>query len=320
MKMPKVAIILLNYNGLKDTSECLESLKKINFENFEIIVVDNDSKNNEADILENNFKNFAKIIKSKENTGFAEGNNIGIRYALNNNHEYILILNNDTIVQPDFLKNIVLTSLESKADMVSPKIYDYYHKDKIDRLGQTYTKSGLCYDRKDNKYKLFSLSACCALYSSKLLNSIVDHDNYYDPDFFMYAEDFDLGFRTILMGYKAAISDQAIIFHKGSASAGKKSDFSLHYLHRNSMWVVLKNLPSKLLLRYIVWIIAMQFIIVLYYIFKGKAKLILKSKWDSLKYLPRILRKRKIIQDKRKISNKELMNMIENKLIIKELI
>ncbi len=318
--MPRVAIILLNYNGLKDTSECLESLKKINYDNYEVIVVDNASKNNEADILERNFKNFAKIIKSKENTGFAEGNNIGIRYAIKNNDDYILILNNDTIVQPEFLKNMILTSFHKKAEMVSPRIYDYYNRNEVDRLGQTYTKSGLFFDRKDTKYRLFTLSACCALYSVKLLNSVTENGNYYDPDFFMYAEDSDLGFRAILKNFKSAIANKAIIFHKGSASAGKKSDFSLHLLHRNSAWIIIKNLPTTILIRYFLWILLIQIIIVVYYIFKGKPKLILKAKWDSLKGFSKMLKKRKFIQKNRIISNKNLIKQIENKLIIKELI
>ena len=202
---PKVTIILVNFNGLKDTAECLKSLQKINYHHYQVLVVDNASNNNEADILQKTFGDFITVIKSDRNTGFAEGNNIGIRQALKNECAYVLILNNDTVVQPDFLDRLVATAQQVQADMVSPKICDYYQRDKIDRLGHTYTKSGLCFDRKNNQHQLFTLSACCTLYSRKLLIAVRENNNYFDPDFFMYAEDCDLGFRAILQGFKAVI-------------------------------------------------------------------------------------------------------------------
>jgi len=115
MQHPKVSIIILNWNGLKDTIECLESLKKITYPNYEVIVVDNDSKGNDADILEERYKNYIRVIRNKENLGFAGGNNVAIRQVLKEEKsDYILLLNNDTIVEPNFLEELIKIALQDE--------------------------------------------------------------------------------------------------------------------------------------------------------------------------------------------------------------
>ncbi|GAG89310.1 unnamed protein product, partial [marine sediment metagenome] len=108
MNQPKVSIITLNWDGLEYTIECLASLKKITYPNYEVIVVDNGSKGNDAQVLEEKFGDYIHIIKNDMNYGSRGGVNIGMRYFLNNsNSDYLLLLDNDTVVDPEFLTEMV---------------------------------------------------------------------------------------------------------------------------------------------------------------------------------------------------------------------
>src|SRR4030067_3270221 len=106
LNSPMISIIILNWNGLSDTLECLESVKKIDYPSFEIIVVDNGSTDGSATTISRLHPGVV-IIETGKNLGFAEGNNVGIRYALNNGSEYIFMLNNDTIVDPQIVKSFL---------------------------------------------------------------------------------------------------------------------------------------------------------------------------------------------------------------------
>ena len=134
-----VAIILLNYNGLNDTLECLDSVYKIDYPDFKVVVIDNGSKiKPKAQIL----KKFPQttVIENDENLGFAEGCNIGISYAMQKKYPYILLLNNDTVVDKNLLKNFVATALAQKTGGIfGAKILSYTQKNKIDNIGSFFS-------------------------------------------------------------------------------------------------------------------------------------------------------------------------------------
>ena len=127
MNYPKVSIIILNWNGLEDTIECLESLKKITHPNYEVIVVDNGSEGNDAQMLQERFGDYIHIIRNDKNYGFAGGANIGMRYVLNNSAaDYVLLLNNDTVVDPEFLTELVkVAEADPAIGITGGKIYYY---------------------------------------------------------------------------------------------------------------------------------------------------------------------------------------------------
>lgn len=127
---PLVYIITINWNGIDDTIECLDSLKGITYPNCKIIVVDNGSKNNQAEKIKEKFRNI-ELIKNKKNEGFVIANNQGIKLALKNGADYILLLNNDTIIKNDFL-NILIEYAEkdNNVGILSPKII-YYDSEMI---------------------------------------------------------------------------------------------------------------------------------------------------------------------------------------------
>ena len=129
--LPLVHIIILNWNGLKDTIECLESVYKLDYSNFKVVVVDNGSSDNSADVIYKNYPKIKLIINDK-NYGFTGGNNIGMKYAIDENTDYLWLLNNDTLIEKDCLYKIVKVAESSNTiGMVSPMIYYAETPDKL---------------------------------------------------------------------------------------------------------------------------------------------------------------------------------------------
>lgn len=127
MPWPKISIIILNWNGIKDTIECIDSILKINYTNYEIIVVDNRSSGNDVFELEKIYQDKIKILKNKKNYGFAKGNNEGIKYVFSEgNSDYILLLNNDTAVEENFLSELIKVAEQNhNYTILGPKMYYY---------------------------------------------------------------------------------------------------------------------------------------------------------------------------------------------------
>jgi len=132
MKYPHVSIIILNWNGKEDTIKCLQSLRKTRYSNYEIVVVDNGSTGDDVKVLGEIFGDYIHIIKNDRNYEFAEGNNIGMRYALKKDTDYILLLNNDTVVDPEFLTELVtMAESDPRFGILGSKIYFYDNPNKI---------------------------------------------------------------------------------------------------------------------------------------------------------------------------------------------
>jgi len=339
MFYPEVAIVILNWNGLENTEECLDSLKKIIYPNFKIILMDNGSENNEGEILKKEYGGFITLIQNKKNLGFAQGNNIGIEKTLEDPEiKYVFLLNNDTIVEPNFMEEVVKKFADSTVGMIAPKTINYYKRNEIDNLGIQFTKSGLSFNIKNNltmrprkvalgdhgaqqfnnETILFCPCGAAAFYSHELLKRLKKQDGYYfDPDFFAYAEDLDLGFRARLQGFKCVLEHNSIIYHKGSASTKTMGNLAIYHTYRNIIWVLLKNLPTPLFLRYLPKIIIGQLAIILLWILRGKPLLILRAYFHAFLGLPKMLRKRKIIQKNKKISNRDLDKLYTPEIFVK---
>lgn len=313
---PFVAIIILNWNGFNDTVECLNSLMKITYKNYRIILVDNCSKNNEADKLKNFFGDYIILIKNKENFGFAKGNNIGIKRALEMGADYVLCLNNDTVVDREFLTEMIKKANDVKIGMVGSRMLNFFDNSKIDNLGVTLTKSGLGFAIKNTDLKYFCPSGGSALYSAKMLKEISIDDDFFDSDFFMYVEDIDLAWRGLLLGYKAKFADKSIVYHKPSSSAKAGSDFSCYHGQRNHLWMMIKNLPKSILLKNSLYILFGQLASFTFYAKNAKLKIFFKSKKDALKNIRHFLTKRKKVQQKILISNEEIRKLFDKNIIL----
>ena len=154
MYYPKVSIIILNWNGLKDTLECLESVKKSDYPNYEIILIDNASKNREGEIIKSRFPELI-LVQNEMNLGFAGGNNIGMRYALKNGAYYVWLLNNDTVIESNTLSDLVAVAEKTpNAGLLSPLIYYYANPEQIQFCGSSFDKEDLQIKYINNKNKV----------------------------------------------------------------------------------------------------------------------------------------------------------------------
>jgi len=245
----KVFIILVNYNGADDTIECINSIKKISYSNYEIIVVDNCSTDNSVSVLENfSLEADFTLIKSDKNEGFSAGNNIGIKEVIKKDFDYILLLNNDTLVSPDFLDKLINGfDCSSKCGVTISKIY--YEKDR-DLLwydgGSLSLKTARTkhwhYHQKDTyevrqPQRVSFATGCCMCLSKKLIENV----GFLDEDYFLYEEDADYCCRILAAGYDIYYIPDSVIYHKVSSSTGKSSPLSQYYAVRNKYLLIRKN-------------------------------------------------------------------------------
>jgi GT2 family glycosyltransferase len=221
MNYPKVSIVILNWNGLEDSIECLESLKKITYSNYNVILIDNGSSGNDAQVLQTRFGDYIHLIKNDKTYGFAGGTNIGIKYSLEHSKpDYILSLNNDTIVDPKFLDRLVDAMESDKSiGITGPKVYYYDNKNYIQSLGAGLVMSiGMTFSIGKGKIdagkilqqRSVDYIGFCLLISTDLIKKI----GLLDETYFCYCEDADYSLRAKRAGYKVKCVPEAAIWHK----------------------------------------------------------------------------------------------------------
>ena len=251
---PSVAIILVNWNSYDFSVNCINSLNKCNYTNFKIILVDNGSKDSSLDKLSSQFKDI-HFIKNKSNLGFTGANNIGISKALKDNFDYVMLLNNDTLVKKDFLKHLIdRFKNDDKLGAIQPLICQMNNPDKIWNAGGKFlrliglpvvlgkgkklTNNGLIKNYTD------WISGCCIMLKSKIINDVGLLDN----SFFAYFEDVDWSLRIKEAGYFLGIETKSIIYHYESGSSKSKSNIEgnldpmIHYYNfRNHIKLIKKH-------------------------------------------------------------------------------
>jgi len=233
MNYPKVSIIILNWNGLEDTIECLESLKKITYPNYEVIVVDNASEGDDVKILKEKFGDYIHIIENDKNYGFAEGNNIGMRYALSSSAPtHLMLLNNDTVVAPDFLEELVkVAESEAEIGIVGPKIYYYdfegrknviwFAGGKIEWWRRwVYPHIGRN-DKDLPQYQNLTTVDWVSGAAMMLKSSIIRELSFLDSQYFFGDEDVDYCLRARKHGFKIVYVSTARVWHKVGVSRDK---------------------------------------------------------------------------------------------------
>ena len=240
-----VHIILLNYNGYKDTIDCIKSLQSIDYPNYKIVIVDNKSTNGSERYIKDFIQGMDDIhfIQTGQNLGFSGGNNVGIKWSLENNADYICLLNNDTTVEPDFLSILVKEMQENEEIGISAGKIMYYSRPDIIWSAGGYIDEGKCLGyhygincNDSNEYNIKKevtfLTGCLQLISADVLKKI----GLYDEEYFLYMEDVDFCYRAKLAGYKIIYVPNSKIYHKVSASTGgEQSPMVLYYMTRNVM-------------------------------------------------------------------------------------
>lgn len=266
--MKNILISLVNYNGKKNTLECLDSIKNLKIDSFNpiVLVVDNMS-NEKFNIKESYLPNIPlKIILNKNNLGFAGGHNIGISYALNHNIEYTLILNNDTYVDSNLIENLLQVFGESQdIGIVAPKIYFApgfeFHKKRYKKTdqGKVIWYAGGEMDWKnitgkhrgvdeidERQYEKISETDFASGAGMFVKNEVFNKIGKFNEKYFLYYEDSDFCLRTIKAGFKVIFAPKAILWHKNAGSTGGSgSELQDYYLSRNRLLFGVKYAPFK---------------------------------------------------------------------------
>lgn len=228
---PKVSIIILNWNGLGDTIECLESLKKINYPNYEVVVVDNASSGNDVQVLREKYNDYVHLIANDKNYGFSEGNNIGMRYALDSQCDYVLLLNNDTVVDPAFLTELVsVADSDHTIGIEGAKVYYYDFPNRLHTVGgKVYWWLGIIRhygDREDDR-RFDQATERDFVYATAMLirREVMDRISLLDSTFFFGIEEYDYCARAAKAGFKVVYVPNSKVWHKVGASRKKLPDY-----------------------------------------------------------------------------------------------
>lgn len=249
--MTSVLIVVLNWNGIEDTKECLDSLFKQTYQNYKIAVVDNGSIDDSVKQLKAIQEKHRDLIllKNEKNLGFDGGVNTGIRYALKNDFGAVALFNNDAIADKDWLKELVDELREDRGIVTGLLL----HRDgkTIDSTGDFYTTWGIPSPRSrgapasnaSGSGYVFGASGGASLYLVGLLKDI----GIFDETFFAYYEDIDISFRAQLAGYKVFYTNKAVAYHKQGATSSKIPGFTVHQTFKNLPLVFWKNIPFSLL-------------------------------------------------------------------------
>ena len=241
----KATVVIPNYNGLKFLKPCLESLKRQTEQDFALIIIDNASTDGSIEFIKEEYSSI-KLILNQENLGFSKAVNQGIAATKT---PYVILLNNDTVVQENFVKELVKVMDENPSCFsASSKMLSYHEKEKIDDAGDMINLFGWSFQRgnahKEEEYcqkkEVFSACAGAAIYRMEILEKI----GVFDPLHFAYLEDMDLGFRAKRYGYKNLFCPEAVVYHIGSATSGSSlSEFKVRLTARNQIFLWYKNMP-----------------------------------------------------------------------------
>ncbi len=322
MERPSVYIILLNWNGAVDTIECLESLKKCRYENFHVVVLDNASKDDSVvklreylsesaipfseyilrsdssfevvkrSIPRESFLRGVELIISEENLGFCAGNNRAMEFAVRHGADYLLVLNNDTVCEVDFLDHLVNTAMsEPRAGLIGGVICYYDEPDTIWWAGggfNSFLQTVRLYDRKPlnsikNKdiYETDLIIGCMML----IPRNIFLTTGGFDERFFIWSEDWDLSLKVRMEGYRLIVNPQARIYHKVGRALGILKPLDYYYGTRNNL--ILKKKYLHWFRRFLFisfWLIPRRIVRYIQFAMQGRFDLIYAGTYGIIDY------------------------------------
>jgi GT2 family glycosyltransferase len=319
--LPRVAVVIVNWNGDRFIEQCLQSLLAQTVTPFEIILLDNASTDGSLDIVRK-YPN-VKLMALDTNTGFARGNNLAITYA-DPSVEWIALLNPDAFADPNWLKNLLIAANNHpQVSAFGCKQINAGNPQILDGEGDAYHLSGLVWrsgygssvstqDKAESP--IFSPCAAAALYRRSALLEV----RGFDEDYFCYVEDVDLGFRLRLAGHQCLYVPSSIVHHVGSGSTGgQMSDFSVYHGHRNLVWTYVKDMPGFLFWLFLPLHLVLNIGSLVYFALRGQWNVIWRAKRDAFWGLPLAWQKRKQIQKHRKASIWDIWKVL-NKNVIKK--
>jgi len=296
-------VVIPNWNGERFLSTCLGSLRRQSYDDFDMVLVDNGSTDGSVAFARDNFPEIS-VLPLPENRGFSAAVNAGI---LASETEHVALLNNDTETDPKWLEALVeAADSYPEAGFFASKLVDFADRRVLDGAGDVLRRSGLPYrlghgepdgGRYDKTAFVFGACAGAAMYRRGMLDDV----GLFDEDFFANCEDGDLSFRAQLAGYRCLYVPGSVVYHMGSATFGRRSATSTRLGTRNSLCLLVKNLPAPLVPGFLPFILAGQLTRLVVTAATSTLKAHLEGLAGALRLLPLMVRKRREIQKRRQV-------------------
>ena len=311
---PLVSVIVLNYNAGELLLNCIESIKKSAYKNLEIIVVDNISTDKSQKICKEKYPDI-KLIQNDENFGYCEGNNIGIREA---EGDYIIILNPDTIVESNWIEELISAYNKFGEGLYQPKHLSLNEKTVYMSAGNMLNIFGFGYAREkgnkdENQFneieEIGYASGTCLFTSSAVLKKV----GLFDPFIFLYHDDLDLGWRASQLGIKSYYVPTSLIYHAESYSLKWNAE-KFYWLERNRKYCILTHYSKQTYSKIFPTLLAVDFFVWMFYLTKGFLWSKIRAELDIIKNRKAIKTKYEELESKKIVSDKELITKFSDSL------
>jgi N-acetylglucosaminyl-diphospho-decaprenol L-rhamnosyltransferase len=306
------SIVIVNWNGRAHLQACLTAVAALTGVSVETILVDNGSTDGSVALVEAEFP-WVRIVPLNENRGFAGGNNAGARAATG---RYLVFLNNDTAVEPAWLERLVAGVDEAAGFVVMASRIVYMHDPlRIDSAGDGLLRWGGPFkwhhggpvELARESREVFAACGCALL----MPRAVFEELGGFDEDFFLSNEDVDLSYRARLRGYRVRYVADAVVLHRGSATLGHVSAFSVFHAQRNLEWMYLKNTPRAILLRTLPGHVVYNLAAAAYFARAGRLWTFLRAKAAALAGLSGVLRKRAVVQRSARATAADIWPLLE---------
>ena len=313
---PFVSIIILNYNAGNLLLNCVDSVFKSTYPNFEVLVVDNISTDNSHITCKKKFEKI-RLIENKENFGYCEGNNIGIRNA---NGEFIVILNPDTIVEPDWLNHLMSAYNEFGEGLYQPKFFSLNEKLVLQSTGNMLHIFGFGFakdkgkigDEKIESVEKINYASGTCLFTSKI---VLDKIGLLDPFLFLYHDDLDLGWRAAHIGINSFYVPKSIIYHAESYSI-KWSSKKFYWLERNRKYCILTHYSKETYAKMRLSLFLVDLCVWMFYLSKGFLGAKIKAELDIFRNRKSIKIKYEQLEKMKIVSDKELIKKFPDEIFV----
>jgi len=310
-----VSIVILNYNAGQLLDECIQSIYKTEKVDFEIILVDNASTDKSYKVYVQKFPD-VKLIENEKNLGYCEGNNVGIRVTKG---EFVVVLNPDTVVNPNWLYELIHAYKKNGEGIYQPKILATTDHDMLLSSGQFIQLFGFGYSRgkgethvegSNNIEKIGYASGTCIFTSKKIIEKL----NLFDPFLFAYHDDLDLCWRASMLGINSFYVPASVIFHPIEGYSFKWSKFKFYLMERNRQYCLLTHFSKSSYFKMLPSLILVDFAVSLFYLKKGMLGTKIKASLNILKNLTKISKKYEEIQSTRTLSDKEILDIFQDEV------
>ena len=301
-----VGVLIVNWNSGPLLARCLDTLARQTLPPTRVLVVDNASSDGSEEAAR---REGVELLLMASNLGFAEANNIGVKHL--DNCVWIALLNPDAFAEPEWLAALMSETRKhpETASFASRQILAG-EPNTLDGTGDLYSVAGLAWRRHHGQPATLGLHSGevfgpCAAAGLYRRHTFLEAGGF-DPSFFCYFEDVDLAFRLRLLGHRSFYVAEAVVLHVGSALTGYRSEFAVFHGQRNMVWAFVKNMPAGLLGLYLGHHILMNLASVAVLAARGQGGIALRAKWAALRGLPQVLRARRGVQARRRVTASQL--------------